>query len=57
MTQKSPLLDRDIHIRLDSFSQELIAAIAKENCLKESTLCRVILQRTLPQYTRNRFYA
>jgi hypothetical protein len=57
MTQKSPLLDRDIHIRLDSFTQELIAAIAKENCLKESTLCRVILQRTLPQYTRNRFYA
>ena len=57
MTTKHPPLTRDIHIRLDEKTEQLISQIARENNLRDSTLCRVILQRALPQYTRNRFYA
>jgi hypothetical protein len=57
MTPKHPPLTRDIHIRLDEETEKLITQIARENNLRDSTLCRVILQRALPQYTRNRFYA
>jgi hypothetical protein len=57
MTPKHSLLTRDIHIRLDEETEKLISQIARENNLRDSTLCRVILQRTLPQFTRNRFCA
>jgi len=57
MTPKHLPLTRDIHIRLDEETEQLISKIARENNLRDSTLCRVILQRALPQYTRNRFYA
>jgi hypothetical protein len=57
MTTKHPPLTRDIHIRLDEETEKLISKIARENNLRDSTLCRVILQRALPQYTDNRFYA
>jgi len=57
MTPKHPPLTKDIHIRLDEETEKLITQIARENNLRDSTLCRVILQRELPQYTRNRFYA
>lgn len=56
-TPKHPPLTRDIHIRIDEETEKLITQIAKDNHLRDSTLCRVILQRELPQYTRNRFYA
>ncbi len=56
-TPKHPPLTRDIHIRIDEETEKLITQIAKDNHLRDSTLCRVILQRELPQYTRNRFNA
>lgn len=57
MKSKHSPLTRDIHIRLDEETENLISLIAKENNLRDSTMCRVILQRALPLYTRNRFYA
>ena len=57
MTPKHPPLTRDIHIRIDEDTEKLIAQIARDNHLRDSTLCRVILQRELPQYTRNRLFA
>ena len=53
MTPKHPPLTRDI----DEDTEKLIAQIARDNHLRDSTLCRVILQRELPQYTRNRLFA
>jgi hypothetical protein len=49
-------LDKDIHIRLDEQTQKLISQIARENHLKDSTFARIVLQRTIPSYSRNRFF-
>ncbi len=57
MKSTQPLLNRDLHLRIDESLEKLISETAQQNCLKSSTLCRVILQRTLPQYSRNRFFA
>lgn len=56
MPEKKSSLSRDIHIRLDVETEQLISQIARENNLRDSTLCRVILKKELPQYTRNRLY-
>lgn len=49
-------LDKDIHIRLDEQTQKLISQIARENHLKDSTFVRIVLQRTIPSYSRNRLF-
>jgi len=49
-------LDKDIHIRLDEQTQKMISQIARENHLKDSTFARIVLQRTIPSYSRNRFF-
>jgi hypothetical protein len=49
-------LDKDIHIRIDEQTQKLISQIARENHLKDSTFARIVLQRTVPNYSRNRFF-
>ncbi len=54
-TKRTPL-DKDIHIRLDEQTQKLISQIARENHLKDSTFARIVLQRTIPSYSRNRFF-
>ena len=49
-------LDKDIHIRIDEQTQKLISQIARENHLRDSTFARIVLQRTVPNYSRNRFF-
>ena len=56
MTQKQPKLTKDVHMRVSEPLQMLIHEIANQNHMKPSSLCRVILERSLPQYTRNRFF-
>jgi antitoxin component of RelBE/YafQ-DinJ toxin-antitoxin module len=53
--KKNPLVV-DLHLRLsEEFSNEL-KKIADENALKPSQLARIVLQRTIPQYSRNRMW-
>jgi hypothetical protein len=56
MNQTKPRLDRDLHLRLDEDFQNQLVQIAHENNLKPSTFARIVLQRNVPQYTRNRFF-
>ena len=56
MNQTKPRLDRDLHLRLDETFQNQLVQIAHENNLKPSTFARIVLQRNVPQYTRNRFF-
>ena len=56
MTNTKPLLNKDLHLRLDETFQNLLVKIATENNLKPSTFARIVLQRTVPSYSRNRFY-
>jgi len=49
-------LDKDIHIRLDEQTQKMISQIARENHLKDSTFARIVLQRTIPSYSRDRLF-
>jgi len=56
MTQKQPKLTKDVHMRVSEPLQILINEIANQNHMKPSSLCRVILERSLPQYTRNRLF-
>lgn len=46
----------NLHLRLtESFTNELVK-IANENKLKPAQLARICLERTIPQYSRNRFF-
>ena len=56
MTNTKPLLNKDLHLRLDETFQNELVKIATENNLKPSTFARIVLQRTVPSYSRNRFY-
>jgi antitoxin component of RelBE/YafQ-DinJ toxin-antitoxin module len=56
MNQTKPRLDKDLHLRLDEQFQNQLVQIAHENNLKPSTFARIVLQRNVPQYTRNRFF-
>jgi len=56
MNPSKPLLNKDLHLRLDETFQNLLIRIATENNLKPSTFARIVLQRTVPSYSRNRFY-
>jgi predicted transcriptional regulator len=56
MNQTKPRLDKDLHLRLDEDFQHQLVQIAHENNLKPSTFARIVLQRNVPQYTRNRFF-
>ena len=56
MNQTKPRLDKDLHLRLDEDFQNQLVQIAHENNLKPSTFARIVLQRTVPSYSRNRFY-
>ena len=56
MTNTKPLLNKDLHLRLDETFQNLLVKIATENNLKPSTFARIVLQRTVPSYSRNRFF-
>ena len=57
MTNTKPLLNKDLHLRLDESFQNQLVQIATENNLKPSTFARIVLQRNVPQYTRNRFFS
>ena len=56
MNKTKPRLDKDLHLRLDEDFQNQLVQIAHENNLKPSTFARIVLQRNVPQYTRNRFF-
>ena len=56
MNPSKELLNKDLHLRLDETFQNLLVRIATENNLKPSTFARIVLQRTVPSYSRNRFY-
>jgi len=58
MQQLTPKLNKDLHLRLDENFQNELIKIANENNLKPSTFARIVLQRTVPQYSRvNRTFA
>jgi len=58
MKQLTPKLTKDLHLRLDENFQNELIKIANENNLKPSTFARIVLQRTVPQYSRvNRTFA
>ena len=48
--------DRELHIRISKGFEESLKSIANDYGLNKSTLARVILERDLPQYTRNRLF-
>lgn len=49
-------LNKNLHLRLsERFTNELVK-IANENKLKPAQLARICLERTIPQYSRNRFF-
>jgi len=52
MKQLTPKLTKDLHLRLDEDFQNELIKIANENNLKPSTFARIVLQRTVPQYSR-----
>lgn len=52
MKQPTPKLTKDLHLRLDEDFQNELIKIANENNLKPSTFARIVLQRTVPQYSR-----
>jgi chorismate mutase len=56
MNSNQPKLTKDVHMRVSESLQQLIQEIADQNHMKPSSLCRVVLARELPNYTRNRFY-
>ena len=56
MNPSKQLLNKDLHLRLDETFQNQLVQIAHENNLKPSTFARIVLQRTIPQYSRNRFF-
>jgi chorismate mutase len=56
MNSNQSKLTKDVHMRVSESLQQLIQEIADQNHMKPSSLCRVILARELPNYTRNRFY-
>jgi hypothetical protein len=46
----------NLHLRLtESFTNELVK-IANENNLKPAQMARIVLERTIPNYSRNRFW-
>lgn len=48
MTNTKPLLNKDLHLRLDENFQNQLVQIAQENNLKPSTFARIVLQRNVP---------
>ena len=46
-----------LHIRLPLEVEKLLKDVATENHMKKSTLGRIIIQRHLNDYSRNRFFA
>ena len=58
MQQLTPKLNKDLHLRVDEDFQNELIKIASENNLKPSTFARIVLQRTVSQYSRvNRIFA
>ncbi len=56
MNTTKTLLNKDLHLRVDENFQSLLIQIANQNNLKPSTFARIVLQRTVPSYSRNRFF-
>ena len=56
MNNTKMLLNKDLHLRVDENFQSLLIQIANQNNLKPSTFARIVLQRTVPSYSRNRFF-
>ncbi len=56
MNNTKTLLNKDLHLRVDENFQSLLIQIANQNNLKPSTFARIVLQRTVPSYSRNRFW-
>ncbi len=56
MNNTKTLLNKDLHLRVDENFQSLLIQIANQNNLKPSTFARIVLQRTVPSYSRNRFF-
>lgn len=56
MNNSKTLLNKDLHLRVDENFQSLLIQIANQNNLKPSTFARIVLERTVPSYSRNRFW-
>ncbi len=56
MNNTKTLLNKDLHLRVDENFQSLLIQIANQNNLKPSTFARIVLERTVPSYSRNRFW-
>lgn len=47
---------KELHIRISKDFEDALTLMAKDYGFSKSTFARAILERTLPQYTRNRFF-
>ena len=54
---KLPPLDTDLHLRIPKDFEMNLARVAATYNMRKSTLCRIILQRELNNYSRNRLFA
>ncbi len=48
------LLDKNLHIRLPEALALYLSTVARSHFLKPSTFARILLNRHLPDYTKNR---
>ena len=55
--QEEKTISIDLHTRLTQDLAKNLNEVAKSYGMKKSTLARVILQRELPNYTKNRLFA
>ena len=54
---KLPPLDKELHLRIPKEFEMNLARVAATYNMRKSTLCRIILQRELNNYSRNRLFA
>ena len=54
---KLPPLDKELHLRIPQDFEMNLARVAATYNMRKSTLCRIILQRELNNYSRNRLFA
>ena len=48
--------NKELHIRISKDFEDALSNMARDYGFSKSTFARAILERTLPQYTRNRFF-
>jgi hypothetical protein len=54
---KTPNLDKELHLRIPRDFEVNLSRIAAEYNMKKSTFCRVVLMRELSNYDRSRLFA